>query len=518
MVRMTDGIRLATDYYLPRTMSPPFPTVMARSTYGRGMEGEARAYNARSYAYVVQDVRGFGDSEGEGNVFYADGWREGLADGADTVAWIQEQPWSNGTIGTTGGSALGITQVLLAPSTDVVKGQLIVVASSNLYGDISYQGGVWRKNLCEGWLKMIQREHLVALWKAHPYYDEFWAYFNAEAQAPNITAPGIHVGAWYDIFQQGTINNFTTRQHEGGEGARGNQYLVIKPNGHGNYAEGACLALPENACALPGGDYYNKLMDHWLQGTDLAPGEIAPVHYYVLGDDTDPGAPGMEWRTADDWPPFPTTATAFHLFEDGVLRSAEASTEASSACFVYDPANPFPTHGGQNLLLPLGPFDQREVNEGRTDLLKFTTDPLTEPMEITGRVTVRLFVSTDAPDTDFTAKLVDVFPPGDDREVLMLDNIQRVKLRDSFEAPAPLLMSPDTVVELEIDLWSISWIFNTGHRVGLQISSSNYPRFEKNPNTGDDFPDEANLRTANNCVHMGGAYPSVLILPVPSED
>jgi hypothetical protein len=189
---------------------------------------------------------------------------------------------------------------------------------------------------------------------------------------------------------------------------------------------------------------------------------------------------------------------------------------------VYDPAQPFPTHGGANLLLPAGPFDQRTVNEGRTDLLKFATAPLERPIEVTGRVRVVLYVSSDAPDTDFTAKLVDVFPAGDDREILMLDNIRRVKYRSGFEAPAPLLVSPDQVVTIEIDLWSISWIYNTGHRIGLQISSSNYPRFEKNPNTGDDFPKEDNLRVAHNMVHTGKNRPSALFLPLrdatPDED
>jgi len=166
-------------------------------------------------------------------------------------------------------------------------------------------------------------------------------------------------------------------------------------------------------------------------------------------------------------------------------------------------------------LIPSGAFDQRKFSATRTDLLKFASAPLDAPVEVTGRITVKLFVSTDAPDTDFTAKLVDIYPSADDREIIMLDSIRRVKTRDGFEKFAPLLTGPDQVVPLEIDLSSISWIFAPGHRIGLHVSSSNYPRFELNPNTGEDYPVEGKeMRVAHNRVHFDAAHPSALILPV----
>jgi len=527
---MSDGVKLATDVYVPAEGGPGFPVILVRSTYGRGLK-EAKVFNERGYAVVVQDVRGRGESEGEKHVFYPDGWRPDQHDGKDTVAWIQQQPWCNGKIGTYGGSALGITQVLLGPATDGVQFQSIDVAAANFYGDVVYQGGVFRKKLCEGWLTAIKEPHVIDLWKGHPSYDAFWAYDDATAQAANVTAAAVHIGGWFDIFQKGTINNFLTRQDHGGKGARGNQKLIMRWCGHGP-DKSTDYTVPDNKFDLHISQKRNALFEHWLKGEDNGIMEDPAVWYYVLGDDKDPDAPGMEWRTADTWPPFPAIDTAYYLGGDGRLSTEPAAAEHVELTFTYDPADPFPTHGGQNLLLPYGPWDQRTCDEGRTDLLKFATDPLAEPMEIDGNVRVRLFVSTDAPDTDFTAKLVDIFPEGDGREILMLDNIQRVKYRSGFEKPEPLLTSPDQVVEIAIDLWDMSWVFNTGHRIGLRISSSNYPRFEKNPNTGDDFPKRVAtkdadtgedttrevVRVAHNTVHLGKDHPSILILPVRDLD
>jgi len=518
MVEMQDGTKLATDYYLPTRGGPRFPVLMTRSTYGRELGGAGDQTVAQGYAVVVQDVRGFGGSEGEHQVFFADGWHDGLTDGADTVAWILGQEWCDGHIGTFGGSALGITQALLAPATKHIEAQSIGVATVKFYHHLTYQGGVWRKNLCEGWLTMLKLENTMALWKSHPYEDAFWDDYNAEVRAKEITAPAIHLGGWYDIFQQGTIDNFVSRQYDGGKGAKGNQRLIITPYGHGGYSEGVALKLPENAGAVKASHHDRAFFKHWLEGQQNNVMDMAPVYYYVMGDDTDPEAPGMEWRIADRWPPFHTNNTKYYLAQDGLLTTDRPSTSQEIAGFTYDPVNPFPTCGGQNLILPFGPFDQRTVTQGRTDLLSFSSAPLETPLEVTGHVKLTLFISTDAPDTDFTAKLLDIYPEADGREILMLDNIQRVKLRHGGDTPAPLLTSAAEVVEIEIDLWSISWVFHTGHRIGLHVSSSNYPRFEVNPNSGDDWPTDTNRRVAHNVVHMGRAYPSALVLPVRPAD
>jgi putative CocE/NonD family hydrolase len=198
------------------------------------------------------------------------------------------------------------------------------------------------------------------------------------------------------------------------------------------------------------------------------------------------------------------------LNTDGVLTAEQIASAPGGRTFAYDPTDPVPSLGGATLLHKPGVFDQRPVSN-RPDVLKFATRPLDAPLEITGRVTVRLYVSTDATDTDFTAKLIDIYPDG--REILMLDGIQRLKFRNTFERPE--FLPPGEIAELEIDLWSISLIFNEGHRIGLHISSSNYPRFERNPNTGKDFPVEGEpLPVAHNTVYMGLRHPSALILPI----
>jgi hypothetical protein len=512
-VPMSDGTKLVTDVYLPQPEGGPWPVILARSTYGR-KGGPVDAILQQGLGVVVQDVRGMGESEGEKYVFNADGWRAGLNDGADTVAWIRSQPWSNGKIGTWGGSALGITQMLLAPTTRDVAAQFIEVAPSNLYEDMFYQGGVFRKCMLEGWLPQIGQPHLLEVYKSHPRFDHFWWYYDAEVRAPDMTAPAIFVGGWYDIFNQGTLDAFTSRELYGGPGAKDNNYLVMKWSAHAE-KETPDYKLNENRWTFDVNQFMGAFFARHLGGQEEPLKAYAKVNYYVMGADT-PGAPGNEWRTADAWPPFATNATQFYLRKNGSLETKVITSKKNIALgFAFDPANPVPTHGGANLLIPAGPYDQRENVAKRKDVLAFSSDPLPAPMEIAGRVSVRLFVSSDAPDTDFTAMLMDIYPSGDERNVLMLDGIRRVKTRLGFDETAPLLNGQNEVVEITIDLQSISWIFDKGHRIGLNISSSNFPRFEVNPNTGADFPTEGGeMRTAKNVVHMDKEHPSALILPV----
>ncbi len=457
------------------------------------------------------------NSQGEAHVFYYDGWRPGVMDGADTVAWIKEQPWCNGMIGTSGGSALGMTQMLLAPATKDIHAQYITVSPGNFYQDVVYLGGVFRKNLVEGWLMAVGQPKIIQFYKDMPRYNEFWSYYNVVERAEDITAPALFVNGWYDIFAQGTIDGFVSREERGGEGARGNNYLIMRWTAHHQETTEE-YAFNENRHDLSVSNIRDRFFDHYLKGDATALNDLPKVHYYVMGDDVAPDAPGNEWRTADTWPPVPVEETEFYLRSDGTLGGTSSSNNSGYREFSFDPSDPYPTWGGANLLpnLVAGPYDQRKYSDIRDDLLKFYSAPLSEPVEIIGKVKVRLFVSSDAPDTDFTAKLVDVFPQGDEREILMLDNIRRVKSREGFDRVAPPLEGHDDIVEIEIDLWSIAWAFNTGHRIGLHISSSNYPRFEVNPNTGADYhvPGEE-MRIARNRVHMGDAYPSALLLPVP---
>jgi uncharacterized protein len=511
MLPMTDGVRLATDVYLP-DMKEPAPAILVRSTYGR--QPAPIDYVRRGYALVVQDVRGMGGSEGEAHVFYADGWRPALTDGADTVAWIHNQPWCNGKTGTAGGSALGITQMLLAPATDQVAAQVIDVAPADFYTETAYPGGVFRKSLIEGWLRHIKQPHIIPVWKKHTVKDHFWEYMDTLAKAGGITAPALFNGGWYDIFQQGTINAFMAREKHGGKGAKGNNWLIMRWAAHGPDDE-RDYTFHENRFDVKVTRVRHAFLDAWLKGDTKALKKIPKVHYYVMGADTG-GAPGNTWRTAETWPPFKTAIRNGYLHPGGVISESAPEEKTASKSFLFDPENPVPTHGGANLLIPSGPFDQRAISADRVDILKFYSDPLEKPLEITGRIKLQLHVATDAPDTDFTAKLLDVYPEADGRELLMLDAIQRVKLRNGPKAPVPLIGSAEEIIALEIDLGSTSWIFNTGHRIGLHISSSNYPKYEVNPNTGADHPGPGvTPRPARNTVYLDAVRPAILCLPVP---
>lgn len=508
MVAMSDGVRLATDVYLPQG-TPPFPTILIRTPYNKD-PNQAIATNVTllGYAVVVQDMRGRFASEGHHAIIFGNDGLGGVhQDGHDTMTWIADQPWSNGRIGTYGASAVGIVQNMAAPNAPAaLQGQVVTVAFSEYYHQAAYQGGVWRKELLEGWLKATNMEDVnLPTFKEHSTYDDFWKGLSAEAHADQVDAPGLFVGGWYDIFLQGTINSFVTIQEQGGPRARGNCFLVIGPIAHGAFGEP--VTYPHATDAPINFVAPMNLYAHWLREPQPDVERLQPVHYYVMGDATDPDAPGNYWRSADAWPP-PSTPTPFYLQADRSL-SREPPGGDGSLTYRYDPENPVPTVGGQNLQIDRGPMDQRPV-ESRDDVLLFTSEPLAEPLEVTGRITATLSVSSDCPDTDFTVKLCDVHPDG--RSLLVTDGIRRASLRNSYETREPL--KPGEMYEIEVDLWSTSLVFNEGHRIRIAVSSSNAPRFEPNPNTGDPHPVDGKTRIATNTLHLSPEHPSRIVLPV----
>jgi predicted acyl esterase len=507
MVAMQDGTELATTIYLPGGAGP-FPTVVSRTPYDKnGLKSEASRFVKSGYAYVAQDLRGRFKSKGHhAIIFHNDGWQE-PHDGHDTLKWIGSQPWCNGKIGSTGGSALGITQNMAAPyAPDCLKAQFVVVACSNHYTQAAYQGGAFRTGLLENWLKVTGMTDVnLKTFVSHPDYDTFWVGLNSEAQAEHVHAPAVFLGGWYDIFQQGTINSFVALQEHGGEGARGRCRLILAPIGHGAMKE---LKYPPSASKLPKCGNDMAWFDYMLKGQANGIGEEKPVHYYVMGDPTDTGAPGNYWRAADNWPPA-AVETAYYLQPDGKLNASSPPGGDGHQTYRYDPANPVPTVGGAELGGDIGPKDQRKV-ESREDVAVFSTDVLAEPTEVTGRVTAKLFVSSDCPDTDFTVKLTDVYPDG--RSMLVTDGVLRARFRESFEHEKPL--EPGKVYELTVDLWSTSLVFNRGHKIRVAVSSSNAPRFDPNPNTGHVFRADKEKRVATNTVYFAKEYPSRIVLPV----
>jgi predicted acyl esterase len=506
MVPMADGVKLATDVWLPEG-DGPWPVAFARTPYNKdGLKGDP--FNANGVVVVAQDVRGRFASEGEARPFFADGWGE-HKDGLDTAKWIVAQKWCNGKIATFGGSAVGITQYLLA-GTDPpgLVACYPVVACASLYNGAFFQGGVFRKSMIEGWYKLAQwPDYAMEEPSQHPCYDDLWKTVDLRTRAEFVKVPMMHVGGWNDIFTQGTIDAFTALQTRGGEGARGRQHLVMGPWTHGvRQTKVGELTYPDNAKWPEGAPDEGKWMATFLAGDGSEADRLPTVWYYVMGAVGEEGAPGNEWRTADAWPP---PAQETRLYFGGGNTLAPVAEAAMQYTFTYDPKDPVKTIGGRNLVLPAGSFDQREV-ESRRDVLVFSTEPLQEPLEVTGQVTVRLFASSSAKDTDFTAKLTDVYPDG--RSMLVADGILRARFREGFDRE--VLMEPGKVYRFDIDLQSTSLIFNRGHRIRVAISSSNAPRFEPNPNTGD--PWRANDRTvvAEQTVWTGDGKPSCVVLPV----
>ncbi len=510
LIPMRDGKRLATDIYKPQG-DGPFPVVLSRTPYSRvknggGKEGFTRA----GFAFVVQDMRGRFDSEGENLPFVGCGWGE-HQDGADTLAWLRRQPWCDGSVGTIGGSAGGITQNLLAGAVpEGLKAQVISVAAANMYLDASYIGGAFRKADVENWLTGNKFDpQALEIMHAHPRYDEYWRTLDTSTKFASMTAPAIHVGGWFDMFAQATLDEFVGRQHAGAAGARGAQKLIMGPwtHGIGQMPVGE-LRFPDATRTPPRYDA-GRWFAHYLCGEENGVEKEPAVAYYVMGDARSPGAPGNAWRFADDWPVPATESAAYFTGEGGLTLAKPAAAGEAFRAFTFDPANPCPTVGGNNLTLQRGPMDQSRI-EGRPDVLLFTSEPLREPLEVTGRVKAAVFVSSSAADTDLSVRLCDVYPDG--KSYLIAEGMLRLRHRRSLEKPEPL--TPGKVEEVTVDCWSTSIIFNKGHRIRAAVTSSNYPRFDVNPGTGEPWSDAGAKLSQTNRIYCGAARPSRLLLPI----
>jgi hypothetical protein len=410
-----------------------------------------------------------------------------------------------------GGSAEGIVQNLMAPTNPPgLVAQEIFVAPASMYHQAAFQGGELRKEQVEGWIGKhgFPPENLEST-IAHPNYDDFWHETDATLGVSRINSPAVFLGGWFDTFCQGPIDLFLLRQHHGAGNARGNCMLIMGPWTHGGVGKVTMgeLTFPDSA-AFPPGIKATDWFGYWLKGEDTGIMEKPRVWYYTMGAVDEPGAPGNVWQTASDWPP-PASAQPFYLRSGGLLSSARPTKAKASQSFDFDPKNPVPTVGGRNLEIKAGPMDQRSV-EGRPDVLVFSTKPLNKPIEVTGKMSVDLFAASSATDTDFTAKLCDVYPDG--RSIQIADGIIRAANRNTFLRDE--LIAPGGVYEYKIDLWSTSIVFNCGHRIRLEISSSNYPRFEINPNTGKRYHKGDKTEVAHQTIYMDADHPTALILPV----
>jgi len=517
MVEMRDGVSLATDVYLQYAGFPSHGSVLMRTPYDKDTialfhpRWQAGENADRGWPTVVQDMRGKHASEGDDRVL----WKAHV-DGPDTLQWMAGQEWCNGRVATIGRSALGITQYFMAGAAPPeLSCQFVLYATPDLHRDAFFQGGQFRKSLMEGWLELMGSTHILPEALQHENFSRaFWGNVSLEGKWGAVDVPAIHLGGWYDVFLQGTIDAFMGYNDRGGDGARGASKLIVGPWAHARelQVQQGELEYPANALDTFSLDMFRDMIAQYTGDGPDRFDSWPTVSYYVMGDVDNASAPGNEWRCSDRWP-VPAEETSLFLHENGSLLASLPDSNGSLA-YQYDPADPVPTVGGQNLALvqDAGPYDQRPV-ENRSDVLLFTSPPLEEPLEATGPVSARLHVSSDCVDTDVTVKLTDVYPDG--RSMLITDGVLRMRNRDSRERWN--MMQPGETYEVTVDLGSTSYIWSEGHRIRLAVSSSNYPRFLANPNVAAGIGQNTSYRVADNTVHLGPAQPSRLLLPVVEQ-
>ncbi len=548
-VPMPDGVKLSVAVWRPVAEGQKFPVILEGTPYDK-MNGrfDAKYFAARGYVYVAYDLRGRYDSEGQAYLY-------GKQDGADlnTIqTWIADQPWSSGKIGMHGSSYRGFIQWEGALYRNPHLSALIPMVSPDDHYDNTYPSGAFQLSnslnflgsCCGGrtnlpsdvmnWDEWYQHLPIkddaawagiqnLALWRdliSHPNRDSYWP-GPGERIAPGENGPGkysqirvptFNISGWYDQVSQATINNYLGMVKYGPPDLRKYHKLMMGPWTHGGLfstTQGE-LTFP-NQAAPNGTEWKLRWFDYWLKGIKNGFDEEPPVYIYIMGAD--------RWRSECEWPLKRARYTKYFLHSagransllgDGKLDQIPPGVEKDDR-FVYDPDRPVPTLGGNVAMHPprAGVYDQQPI-ELRDDVLVYTTSPLTEDLEVTGPVILHLFASTDRTDTDFTGKLIDVHPDG--YAQILLEGILRGRHRESFRYEK--LLTPNQIYEFYIDLWSTSNLFLKGHRIRIEVSSSNFPKYDRNPNTGHAFGQDAEVLVANQKVYHDISRPSYIMLPV----
>jgi putative CocE/NonD family hydrolase len=532
-VPMRDGVQLAANIFRPVSDSR-VPAILVRTPYGKGdsITDHYQTFVNHGYAVVVQDVRGRHDSEGTFKPL-----EQEPNDGSDTIDWIARQAWCDGKIGMMGGSYLGIVQWKVAVLNNRhLKAIFPVVSGYDDYRDRFYStGGALKLGNRLNWMsenlrvpeyrpvfsKFVlhlplrtsdvaatgQTSEMYQQALRHPAFDSFWRSVSTREQIAKIKVPVFSVGGWYDNFVQSDLEAFAALSRSSGV-----HRILIGPWPHNMSIRFPAVDYGK-AAEVPVRSLQLQWFDQWLKGKDTPLISKPPVRIFTMGVN--------EWHEERSWPPegmrpvtmyFEGHGRANTLDGDGGLNVVAPRREYTDR-FVYDPRDPVPTRGGavccNPVVFPWGPMDQRPI-ERRKDVLVYTSKPLHREVEATGPVQVVLFAATTAKDTDFTAKLVDVFPDGQARN--LTDGILRMRYRKSLERED--LATPGEVMRLVIDAGVTSNVFLKGHRIRLEISSSNFPRFDRNPNTGAPIGSDARLTVATQTVYHGKDRNSHLVLPV----
>jgi putative CocE/NonD family hydrolase len=552
---MRDGVVLRADVYR-QSGSGRNPVLLERTPYGktfpRMVLDTVHVLNAveAGYTVVIQDCRGRFASDGEFVPFFCD-----IEDGYDTVEWCAGQSWSNDRIGMFGTSYVGATQLLAAISAPPHLTAICpVVSAADFHNGWIYEGGAFRLGFVAAWaaqylaLGQLQRlplspeqceterqnildsverlrrtlSHMPLMelplfkleglapyfqdWLAHPDDGDYWRRCNIIAHHDRVTVPALHMGGWYDLFEAGALHNYAgLRMHAANERARAGQRLLFGPWGHGSL-QSQLSPIGERdygwRSLVPLSETKLTWFDHWLRDADNWVASELPARIYVLN---------KGWCHEREWPLEGTEFTRYYLHSAGRANSLNGDGRLSRDtpksqppdAFLYNPLNPIPTIGLGGI------YDQRSV-EARSEVLVYSTPPLSEPLEVTGPVTVVLYASSSAPDTDFTAKLVDVAPNG--YAANLCDGLIRARYRNSPSHPE--LMQPDQVYEFTIDLQGTGNVFLPGHHIRLEISSSNFPKFDRNPNTAEPAAVAQHTQPAVQTVFHDSQHSSHIVLPV----
>ncbi len=512
MVPMRDGAKLATNVYLPRG-DGPWPVLLTRTPYNKNGADRIAARVTRSgYALVSQDVRGRYASEGVYVPFEND-----MADGYDAVEWAAAQKFCTGKVGIFGTSAAGITSNLAAAAAPPhLTAAYVVVAPDSLYYRSRFVGGAFKESHSAGWLRAQGLgPDKIGEYRRRAVLDQRTKDTDFLFHRQGVRIPVYNVGGWYDIFAEGTLSNFVYLQNEGRDGARGKQKLFMGAFGHGQLEGDLQYPGGGRGVSADGLDDQMRWWDYWLKGVKNGIMEEPPVTYYLMASARKGHAsPKNRVVTADAWPP-KSDATRYYLRENALVSPRPPTGADTTLTYSFDPQNPVPTVGGQNLGRDVGPKDQRAV-KARPDYLRFQTEPLTADVVVAGHVEMELWAATDGPDTDFVVKLVDVYPDG--YEALILDYPLRTRFRFGREQKDVKMMTPGKPELLKVDMWSTANVFEAGHRIGIHVTSSNYPRFDVNPNTGGPIGvDGPARRVARNTIYLDAAHPSAIVLPVVKQ-
>eukprot|EP01064_Diplonema_japonicum_P037256 TRINITY_DN8679_c0_g3_i1.p1 TRINITY_DN8679_c0_g3~~TRINITY_DN8679_c0_g3_i1.p1 ORF type:complete len:600 (+),score=91.99 TRINITY_DN8679_c0_g3_i1:69-1802(+) len=504
---MRDGFNLSTIVWYPDTGPAKKTFIYDTSTYGHagesGAEGLAKQLGD-GFGAVMQDMRGSGKSKGE----YFTLWHAASNDTFDTLKWIGQQNYSNNKVYQIGTSSDGIGALLgWQENPQQLQKMSINWATIHAHG-MPFPGGAYRESLNTGWLSAIfpeQAHGLIREVKRNEAPGTWWDPVNATRKCDSASFSSVLVGGWYDIFLSGNLEAYQCFNN----GKPHSTKLLIEACGH-CLAHGCPIYLAEDLSVSLGNlltmDMFNDL---------TPPASIKNITFYVMGAGDrnatfiDTAAPGNYYTSLEEWPT--SVPTKFYMNSDS-SAGPERQFNGAVKDILYDPLKPVHTRGGNNLLIMCGAEDQT-LEEDRADVLSFTSDELQDDLAITGHIFATLFVSSDRIDTDFTAKLTDVYPYGKSR--LLNDGIVRMRWRKGTTGGSePDLMTPGQIYKIEVSMWNTSYIFPKGHKIRLSVSSSNYPRFDVNPNTGRPLAEESVPLPALNRVHLGGDSASFFTLPV----